>query len=260
MPAPSPTVLRRPRLAVGPLTLLVALSGCGALPFAAQRERSLTMSAAGVTRVTCTSGNGGIEVRGDPLAAAISVRARVQARGHSQDEAEARAEALRVTIEQHGSELEVVGVEPEDHDSNWSTTFEYLITAPPALAQNLTSHNGSIVVEAMIGDLQALTHNGRVRAHTAAKVLALETHNGSIEVALDGNGPVQGSITTHNGAIDLQLGSRTAIVAADTSNGGVHAAEAFAVQQRDDNSMVVEAGHGGGQLEVATHNGRIEIR
>lgn len=244
------------------LAVLCALTipACSVCNFEAQRQRSTRTPAAGLNSLSCTSHNGGIEIVGVAGAETVEIEAMLRARGETQDEAEEHVDRLDVSVERRGAELVIAGVRPGGFSDRWNAVFAFRITAPPELAQNLTSHNGGVTVEAMAGELAATTHNGRIRVSTRSSAIAVETHNGSIELELLGAGPVAGSLTTHNGAIEVHLGERAAVVDASTQNGRVDVQGAFAVRRQEKDEVELVAGQGGGKLSIVTHNGGVSIR
>lgn len=244
----------------GAILALALSAACELQPFAATRTEHYREPVSGIGNIVCTSRNGGIELRGVPGADGIGVETVITARGATEAAAEDHMKMLRVGIERRDGGLAIEGIVPSDFDSDWSASFEFRITAPPELVARLVSHNGGLSVDAMAGDLEATTHNGGIRVDASSHRLELSSHNGGVVVACRGEGPVEGSIRSHNGGVRVALGERTAVVAADSHNGGVSFTAAMVVKQRGERSLVAEKGQGGGDLVVESHNGGVDIR
>lgn len=241
--------------------LLSCVSACTVPSIEARGSQVFTVPAAGVSQLLCTSHNGAIQITGVADATEVVVHAELSARGFTEAEAEQNLALLRVDHRLQDGQLELLGVAPDDLDWGVAPSFAFRIEAPAALASRLCSHNGQIRAAGMLGGLDLESHNGGISVQGSPPRVAILTHNGSVDARIDGDGPVDGSITSHNGGIDLSLGAgRSAVVEASTANGSLRANRRLTGLRVEDNHLSGTAGEGGGHLEIATHNGDVVIR
>lgn len=258
---PNPrTSVRFPSLLALPLFASCAclFVGCEMPDFEARRELTRSEPAEGLRSLACESHNGAIEVRGSAEARTVEVRARLSARGYTQAEADANCAALDVEVVRRGADLLVRGKQPADQDWRVQSSFEFVVEVPLAFAADVSTHNGSVLVAAVTGDVRAKTHNGEVEAEVAGAKVAIETHNGRVVLKAAGDGPLEGIVATHNGSVEIDLGARSCTVDASTHNGSVTSRGGRVVEQ-DDHHVRMQAGAGGGKLEVTAHNGAVSV-
>lgn len=250
-----------PRTLLHPATLclLVGLTSCTVVQRRAEREAQRSEVAEGLARVSCSSHNGSIVVRGLAGKSTVDVTARLVANARSERDARDLVEQMDVEIVREGNELRVRGVVPSSMPWGANASLSFTIEAPAELALQLVTHNGAVDATGSTGDVSVVTHNGAVRVHGGSSALEITTHNGGIDVVCEGSGAVRGSATTHNGSVDVDVGSRSACVEASTSNGRIDT-NGLRVESRGRHSLRAVAGDGQGGLRVGTHNGSVCVR
>jgi hypothetical protein len=83
-------------------------------------------------------------------------------------------------------------------------TAHLTITVPAETSLNLKSHNGSIAVDGVHGEIDASSHNGQVTLTDVSGTVVANAFNGALKVAMDGVDPAKPmSFSTFNGAIDV---------------------------------------------------------
>lgn len=199
---------------------------------------SISLDVAGANRMDINTHNGQIDYRGDDTAAP-SVEVIKRGGGSTPEEAEAALEAIEIVQEYDGDAFRLYWRWKDGKSLNWRAHVAFDVTGPSSISLSTTTHNGSINIHSVTGDLRAQSHNGRIMAKEIAGSVESETHNGGITIA--GRGArLQGE--THNGSIDVTWVGED--VALSTHNGGVDA----------DLSECAEVGG-----RIATHNGKVRV-
>lgn len=249
----------RPPLLLPVLFALVGLPSCTFVQYRAERDMQRSEVADGLGRLSCTSHNGAIKVRGVPGKTTVDVQVKLTAHARSENEAHDLVERLDVEVARSGDELVVRGIVPPSTSWGSNASFAFTIDAPADLALRLVTHNGAVDATGSTGDLRVVTHNGGVRVQGGAPSVEITTHNGGIDLVCDGSGAVAGSATTHNGSVEVDLGARSATVDASTRNGRLDSS-GVRVESSGRNQLRAVAGDGQGAMRVRTHNGSVRVR
>lgn len=221
---------------------------------------SFTVPAAGLQGVACTSHNGAVVVAG---AARVTYEVAVvlTAFGSSPAAAEANLALLDVRPEVVDGVLQLAGTQAAGWSWHEAPSFAFTIQMPAAGAANLTTHNGSVAVQGLTGQLAARTHNGGMQVNVAAAQVALETYNGGMQFTSLLAGPLNGSLKTHNGSISIALAAGASTkLSARTHNGSLRSEGEVPWQRSARNLGTAQFGSGEGQLVVETYNGSVRIR
>lgn len=205
--------------------------------------------------------NGSITVIGAADAAAVSVTARIEARGESPEDATANLADVRLTRDVRGRRLMLSWEWAEPQRRNRSASISYTIEAPPQLAAELESHNGVLSVTGWNGDLRGETHNGEVDLEGSFGTVELTTHNGPITARLRGTGALNGTLETHNGEVQIEVSEQlSARIVASTDNGEMSYSGRLDRVEAGRHFLVGDVGEGSGRLRISTHNGDVTIR
>jgi DUF4097 and DUF4098 domain-containing protein YvlB len=146
-------------------------------------EQHFTFAAAGAVRMRIETANGKIAVTtgqpGSPVAVTAIKRA---------DTIE-QVNALSVDARRSGSEIVLRALYPKGCGSgSCGGEISFTVTAPPGIALDLNSSNGSIDASGISGNAVLSTSNGSVSASYAAfgnvRSVALSTQNGSVSLML----------------------------------------------------------------------------
>lgn len=249
----------RSSLLVPVFCVFAGLPSCTFVQHRAERDTQRSEVADGLLRVSCTSHNGAIKVRGVPGKATVDVTAKLTAFGKSDGEARELVERLDFEVARSGDELVVRGIEPTSMPWGAGASFAFTIEAPAELVLRLVTHNGAVESTGSAGDLSVVTHNGGIRVRGAASSVELTTHNGAIALDCEGSGALNGSVTAHNGSVDVDLGARSTTVEAATRNGRLDVS-GVRVESSRRHELRAVAGDGAGALRVRTHNGSVRVR
>ena len=245
-------------LAVLPLFLG---AGCVFPGYTASRSVDLTVPAAGLTAIDCTSHNGSIRIEGSADATQVEVHAVLSVRGYSQSEADENLHLMSVGKDFANGKLSLFGSWPNGSLSNLSPGVEFTVKAPRDVALTLTSHNGDLHTRGTSGDQRLLTHNGDIDAAVAGHAVTAESHNGRIGLEVATEGPVEGSAESHNGSVDVHFGAgASATVTASTHNGDLVPGESLKNLRIASRSLTATVGDGTGRLTLTTHNGDVKVR
>lgn len=205
--------------------------------------------------------NGGIAVRPWDRPDVL-VRARVSARGRTQDEADRRVRAARLEVGR-GAVRERPPRRPNDGDA---VAFE--VFAPRQTDLSLRTMNGGISVEGMAGALDVQTMNGGLSLRDVAGAVRGRSMNGGIDVAVGGRGGAGAGLDleTANGGISVVLPrGYSADVVASTQMGQISTDGLALSAERRDRSpfggrVSGQIGAGGPTLSAVTQRGGISIR
>ncbi len=285
------------------LCLLIAAADCfyagGCIP-KAKYERTVNLSAplpAGGLFEAQTH-NGHITLTGADIAD-CNLTATITARAYTEESAQKLAEEVEITLVPSGNKLTAKIEKPE---LTWgkSICVSFDVTVPNKTGVDLTSHNGTITIKNLTGQLNGTTHNGDVNAEKISGAVELKTHNGKIsckEVA--GNTQLQShngevsceevsgdiklqthngdaeafysetalpvcniSIVTHNGSVNLTAPPNlSAKVEVSTHNGSIDTDLPITVTGKvTKKKLTGTIGTGEGKLYLETHNGSINIK
>ncbi|MBN2316965.1 MAG: DUF4097 family beta strand repeat protein [Sedimentisphaerales bacterium] len=267
------------------LCLAVLLAGCcinfGCVMLG-KYERTVELSAplsSGSTFVAKTH-NGSITIHGADVTE-CRLTATIVTRAANDEEAEELSDQVEVTLVPSGDRL-TAKIDQPTRLINKSVSVSYDILIPNERNLELTSHNGAVHINDIIGRINATTHNGKMNAenisgstvltthngHVTCKDISgdstLHTHNGGVDVVYSETAPsvCNVSIVTHNGGIDFASPPDfSAHVDASTHNGSVHTDLPITVKGKVSKSKLTGTiGTGEGKLHLETHNGSIKIR
>ncbi|HEG42642.1 MAG TPA: hypothetical protein ENH94_01190 [Phycisphaerales bacterium] len=266
-------------LAVLICTLCLGATGCE--PFA-KYERIVKFSgvAANDIRFVAETHNGSVTVNGIEGNVCV-LTAVIVARSDSVENAQKLAEQIDIKLVQSGTNIKVKIDKPLFIDEQYvSINLEVLL--PIRVRLNLTTHNGTINITDIIGEIKAVTHNGSINTKTTSGGMDLETHNGRIECRqLIGDLRVEthngsaniafsekaasvcnANISTYNGGISVRFPPETSsILEASTHNGSIRTElDITMVGTISDNNIKGILGAGEGEIKLKTHNGSIRIR
>jgi hypothetical protein len=258
-------------------------AGCtmGSTFWSKEVVEEIPIDAAGLARLEAESHHGSIEFVGRTDGGdAANVTVTKRGGGSTPSDAEAALRAIEVKIESAGSDGKRISHGWKTPRSiAWSACVSYKIVAPARLALVATSYNGDITVSKAAGGADLTSHNGAVKAEVSGGPLHVETYNGSIHARYEGgeirlmthNGEVEaelgvgqdlrGEITSYNGGITLAVADGVSTdLTCETYNGGISCDAPWQVKKLSRSKITGRLGDGGGQLDVTTHNGSIEIK
>jgi len=257
---------------------------------------TISVDLTGAARMEISTDNGKIAYAGDD-AAPPQVTITRRGGGKTVEQAEAALQAIEIVAENEGDLARLYWRWKEDKAVNWRAYVSFDVTGSSTITLDAITHNGSITVNGITGDLHAKTHNGQISAGGIVGNINGETHNGDIALSGEGvrlqgeahNGSIDVDwvgahidVTTHNGGIKADLSKCAAIGGRMTTHNGsvlvkTGPATAFALDAESERGRVtagvdLTAGkisrerargslHGGtDHLRITTHNGSIEIQ
>jgi DUF4097 and DUF4098 domain-containing protein YvlB len=217
--------------------------------------REATIPAPGGVLTVDGQKNGGISVKGADRSDVL-VRARVQTRADTDDEARAMATQIRVET---GGRIYATGPETASGRS-WSVSYEVFVPRQSDLS--LTAFNGGISISDVRGQINFSTINGGVSLARLAGSVHGQTTNGGVSIDLEG-GTWDGDtldVRTTNGGVNLRLPeSYSAHLETGTTNGGMSIGFPITVQGKITKQLSLDLGSGGPVLRVMTVNGGVSI-
>jgi len=224
--------------------------------------------------------NGSITINGADVAE-CNMTATIVARAGTDEEAQALAEQVNVTLVPSGSRL-ITRIDKPTQLINKSVSVSLDVEVPNKTDLELVTHNGAVDISDITGRLDATTHNGKVTCQKISGTTAFETHNGSVTCEdISGstqlkshNGSIEVyytdtapsvcdiSIVTHNGGIELKTPPSFSVkIDASTHNGSINTDLPITVSGKiSKSSLKGTIGAGEGQLHLETYNGSIRIR
>ncbi len=204
------------------VVLVLGLAACDledlvSAKYEGTRTETAAFSVPGVPVLDVESSNGAVVVRSVPGQTDVQVTATVRSRGTSQTEANERAAAVVLRLEQQGGKILLAyrGSEQTD-DVRRYTGVAFDVTMPPMATLGVQTSNGAISVSALQGRFQLATSNGAVELADLVGQAVVQTSNGKITVER-----CQGvlELDTSNG--EIRLVDVSAALDAATSNGAV---------------------------------------
>lgn len=224
----------RPFLAGAMLALLVLPIGCNIPRFQAKKDIEQIIDLEDAKQLIVGSQNGGIKVT---LGEAGKVRmlAHITANGSTQEEADNFVAELAPVIQNSGSDLSI------NHPKTMGmfSSISYELEVPSDLSLALKTSNGAIHVQDIASPIRCETSNGSIHVQGALNSLVAKTSNGRIELkdciatidAKSSNGRIEmarcqllgdSQLRTSNGSIDVALTREQPIeLNAETSNGSI---------------------------------------
>jgi DUF4097 and DUF4098 domain-containing protein YvlB len=216
--------------------------------------RDLTVPAGGKLSVDAGA-NGSIRVAGENRRD-VQVRATVHA--WASDDAEAQRIASAVNVRSDGV-LRAEGPEQRGR-SGWNVNYE--VTTPRDIDLDLETHNGSIAVARVRGDLAFKAQNGSLDLDGVAGNVRGRTTNGGVQAELTGD-TWEGTgldLETTNGAVRLRVPEDySARLETGTVNGGIDIDFPVTVTGRIGREFSTTLGDGGPLVRAETTNGQVRI-
>lgn len=212
-------------------------------------------------RLTLRAHNGGIDVKGW-AAQEVLVRARVEVRTPKGGLApETYLPQVQITT----SGAQINALEPSAKPEDTWITISYEVFVPHQTSLDLKSHNGGLSIRDVKGELRFATHNGGVSLARVAGNVEGSTHNGGISVDLEGmrwDGP-QLAVETHNGGVNLSVPENySARVEMATHDGGFRSDFPLSLSGdlKRQKEISFNLGSGGSLIRLKTHNGGVSLR
>ena len=239
--------------------ILFIASGCHISIFASdlpgkfEKTAQLSAPLVAAALVTVKNHNGSIKVEGieDQL---CRINATIRVRARTDSDAQRIAQLVKIKLVPSGRNLNVEIDKPREREK-YSLCVDFDITVPGSTSLKLNTHNGTLGISNLSGDVHAKTHNGSVNVSEIDGDVRLHTHNGGIDVK-EISGKIH--IKTHNGGINI-AGTNTpdGMCQAVTHNGSINC--------RDINGLIDCHTHNGsiivrnvrGNIKLTTHNRKI---
>ena len=218
--------------------------------------RQATLPAAAGVLVVDASPNGGVKATGADRSD-VEVRARVEARGGTEDEARAAAAQVRIVAGSNGIRAEG----PRTDSPHWWVSFE--VEVPRRSDLRLTSVNGPVTVSGISGHLDLSTENGPVSVSRVAGAVKGRTVNGPITAELEGSRwSGEGlDLETTNGPVTLAVPEGyNARLDTGTVHGPVKLDFPVSVSGSIGHSIETTLGNGGAPVRAHTTNGPVRLR
>lgn len=202
--------------------------------------------------------NGGVEVEGWDRDSVV-VRARIQARARSEEEA--RDLASRIRIESSGGTISADGP-ATGHRQSWAVS--YRISVPRQVDLTIDTHNGPIAVAGVRGRMQLRAVNGPLVLDSVGGDVRGRTDNGPLNIVLHGRsweGTGLDAETT-NGPVELSVPEGySARLETGTVNGPMDLDIPVTLQGRINRRRITTTlGSGGPPVRAITTNGPVTIR
>jgi DUF4097 and DUF4098 domain-containing protein YvlB len=269
------------------LCMILLLGGCyielGGCAMQAKYEKTVRLSAplSAGSSFAATTHNGSITINGADVTD-CNLTATIVARATTEEKARMLAEEeVEVTLKSSGNGLVVIIDRPK-YMRNRSVSVSLDVTIPNKADLKLNTHNGSVKITDITGQIDATTHNGKINAEKVTGTTELFTHNGAVvcqDISGDTklrshNGRIKASysesappvcdisLISHNGGIDLTAPpDYSAVVEVSTHNGSIDTNLPITLIGKISKSKLKgKIGKGEGKLYIETHNGSIDIR
>lgn len=265
-----------------PILLLCCYTNIKSFANEAKSERTVELKAplAEGSLFEAKTYNGSITVNGADVHDCI-VTATIVARASTKEKAKELAEEVKIELQPSGNKL-ITKIDTSDFMRSCSVSVNLDVTVPNQTDLELSTHNGTVRVANIRGNISNKTHNGTVTISQVTGIIKLQTHNGLI-TCKEISSNVQ--IRTYNGRVEVSC-SETASPVCDISmvshNGSIYFVSPPNLSAEADisthngaikNSLPIllkgeirkneikgTIGKGEGKLYAETHNGSIEIK
>jgi DUF4097 and DUF4098 domain-containing protein YvlB len=222
-------------------------------------SRTYTVAANGSFVIENT--NGSIDVEPSP-GAQVEVKATIQARAGSEEEAQDLLKKVEIKEEASASEVRLVTtLAPGTGLGLRSVNVEYHLNVPPGLRVNVKTQNGGVVLRNVNGMLTATSTNGGIRGVNISGAVSAHTVNGGITLDVaHATGPIEAAVVNGGIGLDLPAGIN-ADVEARVVNGGVAVLNGLtiATAEQTRNSLRGTLGTGGTKVTASTVNGGVRL-
>ncbi|HEX8734408.1 MAG TPA: DUF4097 family beta strand repeat-containing protein [Pyrinomonadaceae bacterium] len=218
--------------------------------------RESTLSAGSLVNVDARR-NGGIQVRGENRSDVL-VRACVQTRGTTEEEARSIARGIRIET---GS---IIRAEGGSDEVNWAVSYQILV--PRSTNLKLSTYNGGIHLSNLDGSIEFEATNGGIHLSELAGNVKGRTANGGLHIELSGNS-WKGSgldVETTNGGVHLSIPETYAArIETGTVNGGfksdIPALNVEKTERQRKTHITTDLNGGGAPVRIMTTNGGVKI-
>jgi hypothetical protein len=240
------------------LALVLAVAGSACIhgdfgtPFRAAVDETRPLAANGELSLENT--NGSVH-----LVAWDEAKVRIEATKRARSE---RAlEELKVEIEGEGDRLSVRTRYPRPNWMGGAGSVEYRVSVPRGARVRVSTVNGRVEVDRVLGSVRASTVNGSVDLTGVGGPIEASAVNGSVEADVARVDPSsRNELHTTNGSVRLTLPRDAgADVEAHTVNGSVGCDFDLADESRSRRKIEGRIGAGGARFELATVNGSARI-
>ena len=260
---------------------LLILSGCEISLAKYTRDVQLSAPLSAGSTFAAQTYNGSITIHGADIAD-CNLTATITGRAATEEAAKKLAEKTKITLEPLGNKLTAKIEKPTGLRMGQSVDVSLDVQVPDHTSLELMTHNGSVEITNITGEVDGTTHNGKVTAEKVsgtAKLLThngsirckeisgdtqLKTHNGSVKVyyAITASPVCNVSLITHNGGIDFTAPPDfSAAVEASTHNGSIKTdLPVTVVGEVSKRKLKGTIGTGQGKLHLRTYNGSIKIQ
>jgi DUF4097 and DUF4098 domain-containing protein YvlB len=182
-------------------------------------------------------------------------------RGRTDAEAKAGLARVRVETTHRGERATARTMYPNDRQSNYSVSVDYVVTAPAGTRITAKTVSGDLTVGAMTGELTINSVSGNVQVTGASRVLVAQTVSGDVVLTDCGaeglleastmSGDVTGTNITAR-RVDLQSISGTV-------TGRNVRAQAVKLNSMSDDVVFDGGLAAGGRYEFTTHSGTVRL-
>jgi hypothetical protein len=238
------------------LGLGFVLAGCiggdFGMPFRATVNETRPLAANGELSLENTNGT----VR---LVAWDEAKVRIEATKRARSE---RAlEDLKVEIEGEGDRVSVRTRYPRPHWMGGAGAVEYRVSVPHGARVRVSTVNGRVEVDGVLGSVHASTVNGSVDLAGVGGPVEASAVNGSVEADVARVDPSSRSeLRTTNGSVRLTLPrDASAELEAHTVNGSVHCDFDLPGAHKSRRRLEGRIGAGGARFELGTVNGSARV-
>jgi hypothetical protein len=188
----------------------------------------------------------------------VRIRAMIQTRADSREEAEQLAREVKILVE--GNRVRADGP-PNRRYASWWVSYE--VWVPRRMDLDADTHNGGASVEGVEGRINLRAVNGGISVRDAAGDVRAETTNGGVHAYLSGN-TWKGAgldLETTNGGVTLEIPrGYNAELETGTVNGGMNIDFPITVRGSIGRRITTTLGSGGPRVRATTTNGGVRIR
>lgn len=176
-------------------------------------------------------------------------------------------DAVKIEIDAKPNYLKIHTKYPDSKGWSWkghsgSTAVDYTLSVPRGIRlDKISSVNGSVEIDGVVGAVYASTVNGTLKARGLAADTDLSSVNGRVKATFDRFERVKSvSMSAVNGSLELDLPEDTnADLKASTVNGGISGDVPVKKNWPIGREINTQLGKGGARIKLSTVNGGMTI-
>jgi len=191
----------------------------------------------------------------------ITIEISRHSRGRTENDAKAGLARVRVETTHRGERATARTVYPNERQSNYSVSVDYVVTAPAGTRITAKTVSGDVVIGAFTGDLTVNSTSGDVRVNGATRVLLAKTVSGDVTLTDCGAEGLLEAATMSGDVTGTNIKARRVELQSisGTVTGRNVAAQSVKLHSLSDDVVFDGNLASGGRYEFTSHSGDVRL-